>query len=46
MMATEREDVVEFSFGWFALKLLGQNLYSNSWTAISELVANGFSREK
>lgn len=37
----ESEDKVEFSFGWFALKLLGQQLYSNSWTAISELVANG-----
>lgn len=39
---TESDDKVEFSFGWFALKLLGQNLYSNSWAAISELVANGF----
>ncbi len=33
---------IEFSFGWLALKLLGQNLYSNAWAAISELVANGF----
>ena len=32
----------EFSFGWLALKLLGKSLYSNAWSAISELVANGF----
>ncbi len=33
---------VDFSFGWLALKLLGKSLYSNAWSAISELVANGF----
>ena len=33
---------VPFSFGWLALKLLGKSLYSNAWSAISELVANGF----
>ena len=33
---------IEFSFGWLALKLLGKSLYSNAWSAISELVANGF----
>ena len=33
---------VTFSFGWLALKLLGKSLYSNAWSAISELVANGF----
>lgn len=33
---------VNFSFGWLALKLLGKSLYSNAWSAISELVANGF----
>lgn len=33
---------VEFEFGWLALKLLGKSLYSNAWSAISELVANGF----
>jgi hypothetical protein len=32
----------EFSFGWLALKLLGKSLYSNAWSAISELAANGF----
>jgi hypothetical protein len=30
-----------FSFTWLALKLLGQGLYSNPWSALSELVANG-----
>ena len=33
---------VDFTFGWLALKLLGKSLYSNAWSAISELVANGF----
>lgn len=33
---------VEFTFGWLALRLLGKSLYSNAWSAISELVANGF----
>lgn len=40
-MSTE-EQKEEFSFGWLALKLLGKSLYSNAWSAISELVANGF----
>lgn len=31
----------EFQFTLAALKLLGKNLYSNPWAAISELVANG-----
>lgn len=30
-----------FNFSYFALKLLGKGLYSNPWTAIAELVANG-----
>ena len=33
---------IKFEFGWLALKLLGKSLYSNAWSAISELVANGF----
>ena len=33
---------VDFTFGWLAMKLLGKSLYSNAWSAISELVANGF----
>lgn len=36
------EKKVDFTFGWLALKLLGKSLYSNAWSAISELVANGF----
>lgn len=30
-----------FNFTYYALKLLGKNLYSSPWSAISELVANG-----
>lgn len=32
---------IQFNFTYYAMKLLGKNLYSNPWTAISELVANG-----
>ena len=32
---------IEFNFTCYALKLLGHNLYSNPWTAVSEIVANG-----
>lgn len=32
---------IYFNFSYFALRLLGKGLYSNHWTAISELVANG-----
>ncbi|MFR1503554.1 MAG: ATP-binding protein [Opitutales bacterium] len=35
------ENRIQFNFSYYALKLLGKNLYSNSWSAISELVANG-----
>ena len=31
-----------FNFSYLALKLLGSGMYSNPWSAISELVANGF----
>ncbi|MBQ6814285.1 MAG: sensor histidine kinase [Lachnospiraceae bacterium] len=34
-------DKIEFNFTCYALKLLGHNLYSNPWTAVSEIVANG-----
>lgn len=34
-------DRIFFNFSYFALKLLGKGLYSNPWTAIAELVANG-----
>ena len=35
------ENEIDFNFTYYALKLLGHNLYTNPWTAISELVANG-----
>lgn len=38
---TNTTDRIPFNFTCYALKLLGQNLYSNPWTAVSELVANG-----
>lgn len=42
MSATKLEsNRIPFNFTYFAMKLLGKNLYSNPWTAISELVANG-----
>lgn len=41
-----KNDKMDFSFGWLALKLLGKSLYSNAWSAISELVANGFDAEQ
>lgn len=34
-------DKIQFNFTYYAMKLLGKNLYSNPWTAISEIVANG-----
>lgn len=35
------ETKIPFNFTYYAMKLLGRNLYSNPWTAISEIVANG-----
>lgn len=35
------DTTIYFNFSYFALKLLGKGLYSNHWTAIAELVANG-----
>ena len=35
------ESPIYFNFSYFALRLLGKGLYSNHWTAIAELVANG-----
>ena len=35
------EEKIPFNFTYYAMKLLGRNLYSNPWTAISEIVANG-----
>lgn len=37
----ENNESIEFKFSYLALKLLGKNLYSNAWAALSELVANG-----
>lgn len=34
-------NIIHFNFSYFALRLLGKGLYSNHWTAIAELVANG-----
>jgi len=34
-------DRAAFTFSWLALRLLGKGLYSNPWSALSELVANG-----
>lgn len=31
---------IPFNFTYYAMKLLGKNLYSNPWTALSEIVAN------
>lgn len=38
---TEPDDEATFTFSWLALRLLGRGLYSNPWSALSELVANG-----
>jgi len=35
------DNKIYFNFSYFALRLLGKGLYSNHWTAIAELVANG-----
>ena len=36
----DNNENIEFKFSYLALKLLGKNLYSNAWAALSELVAN------
>lgn len=40
-MPSNSNNKIEFNFTCYALKLLGHNLYSNPWTAVSEIVANG-----
>ncbi len=40
-MVQNTEKTIYFNFSYFALRLLGKGLYSNHWTAIAELVANG-----
>jgi hypothetical protein len=42
MNVKNTENEIYFNFSYFALRLLGKGLYSNPWTAIAELVANGF----
>lgn len=41
-MTESKNESIAFNFTWKALELLGKSLYSNAWSAISELVANGF----
>lgn len=42
MKVQNTDNKIYFNFSYFALRLLGKGLYSNAWTAIAELVANGF----
>lgn len=35
------DNKIAFNFTYYAMKLLGKNLYSSPWTAVSEIVANG-----
>lgn len=35
------KEQIYFNFSYLALKLLGKNMYSSAWNALSELVANG-----
>ena len=40
-MSKNTDNQIFFNFSYLALKLLGKGLYSNPWSAIVELVANG-----
>lgn len=40
-MMPNNSNKIEFNFTYYAMKLLGKNLYSSPWTAVSEIVANG-----
>jgi len=40
-LAQNTDNTIYFNFSYFALRLLGKGLYSNHWTAIAELIANG-----
>lgn len=42
---SKSDDRAVFTFSWLALRLLGKGLYSNPWSALSELVANGLDAE-
>lgn len=37
----EERNNIQFNFSYYALKLLGKQMYTNQWSAISELIANG-----
>lgn len=41
MATTQMENKIPFNFTYYAMKLLGKNLYASPWTAVSEIVANG-----
>lgn len=36
------DSIIKFSMNYYALKTFGRQQYSNSWAALSELIANGF----
>jgi len=40
-MKSTSNNKIAFNFTYYAMKLLGKNLYSSPWTAVSEIVANG-----
>ena len=40
-MKSSSDNKIAFNFTYYAMKLLGKNLYSSPWTAVSEIVANG-----
>ncbi|HEM4293319.1 TPA: ATP-binding protein [Streptococcus suis] len=35
------KDKIQFNFSYYALNLLGKQMYTNRWSAIAELIANG-----
>ncbi|CAM3313457.1 histidine kinase [Streptococcus pluranimalium] len=37
----EERNNIQFNFSYYALNLLGKQMYTNQWSAISELIANG-----
>ena len=37
----QQSNSIPFNFTYYAMKLLGKNLYASPWTAVSEIVANG-----
>ncbi len=41
MTISQLASTIPFNFTYYAMKLLGKNLYASPWTAISEIVANG-----